>query len=56
MLLLQPNLISQHPLFAAKENMKIKNLFPGLIPAIGLFAVYVAIDKATSMGKKDSHH
>lgn len=33
----------KHPLVAQEENMKIKNMFPGLTTAIGLFAVFVAV-------------
>jgi len=36
------------PMFTSKENLKIKNFLPGFFPALGLFVIYVGIDKATA--------
>ena len=42
-------------MFDTAENMKPQNMFPGLIPALGLFGVYVIYDKITSSNKSHGH-
>lgn len=48
----------KHPALLAKNN--IKKMFPGLLPALGLFAVYCAADYAMKSTEaktsgKDAH-